>query len=143
MIVFLAPSTVEASAHTTIYNKGEWKVYLDSPDSAKSYYHLHFYKNSKHIYCLRLDNFKYCDGKDGRDKVPNKVYESVMSHSKVQKAVKYHNPDVEDSSVFKYILKIGAVSISVILIVIAAFNVFTGPADDMLAWAYFLKALAW
>ena len=27
-----------------IYNKGEWKVRLDSPDGAKSYYHLHFYQ---------------------------------------------------------------------------------------------------
>lgn len=134
---------VEASNRTTIYNKGEWTVYLDTPDNAKPYYHLHFYKNRNHVYCLRLDNFKYCDGKDNKDIVPRKVMEKVMEHRKVQSAVKHHNPDVENSSAFKLILKIGAVTISAILIVLAFLNVFTGPADDAVAWAAFLKALAW
>lgn len=134
----------EASNRTTVYNQGGWKVYLDSPDSAKSYYHLHFYKGRTHVYCLRLDNFKYCDGKSsGKKKVPQKVMEKVMSNSKVQKAVLKHNPKVKQSSIFKKILKVGAVSISAILILLAAINVFTGPADDAVAWAAFLKALAW
>lgn len=61
-------TTVSANSRITVYNKGEWKVYLDSPDSAKSYYHLHFYQNSKHIYCLRLDNMNPCDGtKNNKD----------------------------------------------------------------------------
>lgn len=135
---------IEAASRTTVYNQGGWKVYLDSPDSAKSYYHLHFYKSGKHIYCLRLDNFRYCDGKSsGKNKVPQKVMQKVMNNSKVKKAALKHNPKVKKSSVFKKILKVGAVSISAILIVLAAFNVFTGVADDAVAWAAFLKALAW
>lgn len=131
---------VEAASRTTVYNQGGWKVYLDSPDTAKSYYHLHFYKSGKHIYCLRLDNFRYCDGKSsGKNKVPQKV----MSNSKVKKAALKHNPSAKKSSIFKKVLKIGAVTISAILIIVAAFNIFTGPADDAVAWAAFLKALAW
>lgn len=135
---------IEASSRTTVYNKGGWKVYLDSPDSTKSYYHLHFYKGRKHIYCLRLDNFRYCDGKSsGKNKVPQKVMEKVMSNSKVKKAALKHNPSANKSSIFKKILKIGAVTTTAILVVLAAFNIFTGPADDAVAWAAFLKALAW
>lgn len=91
----------------------------------------------------RINNFKYCDGKNGKDKVPRKVMEKVMEHKKVQSAVKTYNPKVERSSVFKWILKVGAVTVSAILVVLSLFNIFTGVADDAVAWACFLKALAW
>lgn len=146
ILVFLATTMISinsnAASRTTVYNKGDWKVYLDSPDSAKSYYHLHFYKKGKHIYCLRLDNFKYCDGKKNKDKVPTKVYEAVMSHSKVKKAVLYHNPNVKKSASYKAVIKAGAVTIAAILVILAALNVFTGVADDAVAWAAFLKAIS-
>ena len=102
-----------------------------------------FYQKGKHVYCLKLNNFKYCDGKNGKDKVPRKVMEKVMEHKKVQSAVKTYNPKVERSSVFKWILKVGAVTVSAILVVLSLFNIFTGVADDAVAWACFLKALAW
>ncbi len=141
--VFLIGITnADASSRITVYDDKTWTVYLDSPDNAKPYYHLHFYKKGSHIYCLRLDNFKYCDGKDDKDAVPKWLMEKVMENGRVQSAVKYHNPNVEQSSVFKTILKIGAITLGAILVILAAFNVFTGPADDVVAWAYFLKALA-
>lgn len=143
LTLLIASSTmVSAGSRTTVYNKGDWKVYLDSPDGAKGYYHLHFYKKKKHIYCLRLDNFKYCDGKNGKDQVPNKVYEKVMAHSKVKSAVKSYHSGVEKSAVFKAVVKVASIGIGAILVVLAAFNVFTGPADDAVAWGFFLKALA-
>lgn len=142
-LCFIYSAKVEATKSTTIYNAKGYKVLLHTPDSAKNYYHLHFYKSGKHVYCLRLDNFKYCDGKNGKDKIPNWLREKVMADSRVQKAVKHHNPGVTDSKVFKRILKVGAVSLTAILVVLAAFNVFAGPADDVAAWAAFLKALAW
>ncbi|MFR6562102.1 MAG: hypothetical protein ACLUR5_08965 [Eubacterium ventriosum] len=45
---------------------------------------LAFYQKGKHVYCLKLNNFKYCDGKNGKDKVPRKVMEKAMEHDKVQ-----------------------------------------------------------
>ena len=143
-VCLMLNANIYASSRTTVYNSGGWKVYLDSPDSAKSYYHLHFYQNGKHIYCLRLDNFKYCDGKSsGKSKVPRKVMEKVMAHAKVKSAALKYNLKVKSSPVFKKVLKVGAVTVAAILIVLSAFNVLTGPADDVVAWAAFLKALAW
>lgn len=144
LVVGMIFQTNTANAGTvTIYNKGDWAVYLHDPHgAAKPYHHLHFYKNGKHIYCLRLDNFQYCDGKKDRDKVPNSVYDKVMSHSKVKKAVKQYHPDADKGVVFNAVARVAAIGIGAILVVLAAFNVFTGPADDVVAWGFFLKALA-
>ena len=144
VLLLVVGSSVVNASNTYVYNKGVWKVRLDSPESSgKNYWHLHFYKKGKQVYCLRLDNFKYCDGKNNQDQVPSSVMSAVMEHKKVQKAVKAHNPKVETSGVFKWIIKVGAITVSAILVVLALFNVFTGPADDAVAWACFLKALAW
>ena len=144
ILLMVIGTTIVSASTTYVYNKGDWKVRLDSPNTdGKTYWHLHFYQKGKHVYCLKLKNFKYCDGKNGKDKVPRKVMEKVMEHKKVQSAVKTYNPKVERSSVFKWILKVGAVTVSAILVVLSLFNIFTGVADDAVAWACFLKALAW
>ena len=136
ILLMVIGTTIVSASTTYVYNKGDWKVRLDSPNTdGKTYWHLHFYQKGKHVYCL--------NGKNGKDKVPRKVMEKVMEHKKVQSAVKTYNPKVERSSVFKWILKVGAVTVSAILVVLSLFNIFTGVADDAVAWACFLKALAW
>lgn len=128
-------TTISASSRITVYNKGEWKVYLDSPDSAKSYYHLHFYQKNKHIYCLRLDNMNPCDGtKQNADKVPKSVKKAVMAHSKVKEAVAYHTPAINSGWV-KDIVKPLLIAGAAVLVVVSAVNIFTGPVDDVAAWA--------
>ena len=117
ILLMVIGTTIVSASTTYVYNKGDWKVRLDSPNTdGKTYWHLHFYQKGKHVYCLKLNNFKYCDGKNGKDKVPRKVMEKVMEHKKVQSAVKTYNPKVERSSVFKWILKVGAVTGSAILV---------------------------
>lgn len=134
-------TTVSASSRITVYDKGEWTVYLDSPDSAKSYYHLHFYQNSKHIYCLRLDNMNPCDGtKKNKDKVPKSVKKAVMAHSKVKNAVSFHTPAINSGWV-KNIVKPLLVAGAAVLVVVSAVNIFTGPIDDVAAWAALSAAL--
>lgn len=133
-------TNVSASSRTTVYNKGEWKVYLDSPDSAKPYYHLHFYQKSRHIYCLRLDNMNPCDGtKRNKDKVPKLVKKAVMANSKVKNAVSYHTPAINSGwvkTIVKPLLVAGAA-----ILVVSAVNIFTGPVDDVAAWAALSAAL--
>ncbi|MDO5047456.1 MAG: hypothetical protein Q4D88_02785 [Anaerococcus sp.] len=91
-------SKASASSSQWVYNKGEWKVRLDSPDGAKSYHHLHFYKSGKHIYCLRLDNMQPCDGtRNNKDKVYKSVMKAVMSHPKVKNAVSYYTPAINSA----------------------------------------------
>lgn len=132
---------VFASSRTTVYNKGEWKVYLDSPDNAKPYYHLHFYQKSKHIYCLRLDNMNPCDGtRKNKDKVPKSVMKKVMEHSKVKSAVSYHTPAINSDWVRK-IVKPLLLAGAAILVVVSSVNIFTGPIDDVAAWAALSAAL--
>lgn len=132
-----------ASARTLVYNRGEWKVYLDSPDSAKPYYHLHFYKKGKHIYCLRLDNMQPCDSTAGnKDKVPKSVMEAVHKHSKVKDAVAHHFPTINNGWV-KAIVKPLLIAGAAVIVVVAAVNIFTGPIDDVAAWAALAAAVNW
>ncbi|MCR0155783.1 hypothetical protein MKC74_06685 [[Clostridium] innocuum] len=135
--------TINASAasRTTVYSKGEWKVYLDSPDNAKPYYHLHLYKKSKHVYCLRLDNMQPCDGtRQNENKVPKSVKQTVMKHANVKKAVIYHKPVINNQWV-KNILKPLLIAGASIGVVLAAVNIFTGPIDDVAAWAALTAAM--
>lgn len=135
--------STEASAGSGqwIYNKGGWTVRLDSPDGAKPYYHFHFYKKGRNIYCLRLDNMKPCDGKgNNKGKVPKTVMKSVMAQPKVKKAVSYHTPAINSAwvrSIVKPLLVAGAGA----LVVVSAVNIFTGPIDDIAAWAALSAAL--
>lgn len=96
VVLFFNVFSTEASAGSGqwIYNKGGWTVRLDSPDGAKPYYHLHFYKKGRNIYCLRLDNMKP-------------------------------------------LLVAGAGA----LVVVSAVIIFTGPIDDIAAWAALSAAL--
>lgn len=133
--------TALAASRTTVYNKGEWTVYLDSPDSAKPYYHLHFYQKRNHIYCLRLDNMQPCDGtKNNKSKVPESVKIKAMAHPKVKKATAFHTPAINSNwvkNIAKPLLIVGAA----VLVVISAVNIFTGPIDDVAAWAALSAAL--
>ncbi|KMY58077.1 hypothetical protein [Geobacillus stearothermophilus] len=141
-IIFLNTfEQVDAASRSKIYDKGEWTVYYDSPDNAKTYPHLHFYKSKKHIYCLRLDNLEACDstGKN-ENKVPNSVKKEVMKHSKVQSALKKYNPSMFSSNVLKK-LKPLIVAGAAVGVVIAAANIFTGAVDDVAAWAALSAAL--
>ena len=79
LMISVFTTNVSAAARQLVYQSGVWSVYMDSPDSAKSYYHLHFYSGKIHVYCLRLDNMQPCDGTaKNKDKVPRKVRENVM-----------------------------------------------------------------
>lgn len=135
--------TAEASARQLVYEQSPWKVYMDSPDNTKSYYHLHFYNKNTHVYCLRLDNMQACDGTEkNRDQVPKKVRENVMKVKKVQNAVEYHQPEITSSWV-KAIIKPLALAGAGILVVLAAVNIFAGPIDDIAAYALLMAVAGW
>ena len=139
---FFLPQNVEA-ANNYIYGDGKSSAYsirLDSPHFSGDVYHVHFYKKTKHLYCMRLDNLQVCDkNKSDRDSVPNWLMEKCMENSKVQSHVKSYNPQVQSNSgVIKWLLVAGAG----ILVILATINIFTGPADDVGAWALFFAALA-
>ncbi|MDU4670519.1 MAG: hypothetical protein E6Y30_00450 [Finegoldia magna] len=144
VFLFFNAFSTKASADSGslwVYNKGIWTVRLDSPDGAKPYYHLHFYKKGKHIYCLRLDNMQPCDGtRKNKDKVYKSVMRDVMKHPKVKKAVSYHTPAINSARVRK-IAKPLLVAGDGILVVVSAVNIFTGPIDDIAAWTALSAAL--
>lgn len=134
---------LEKSNRTLIYKKGEWTVYYDPHSSGKPYPHLHFYKNKKHFYCLRLDNLQPCDGtKHNKNKVSKSAMKAVMSHRKVQSTLKKYKPSLFSNSVRKKVqpLIVGGAAIGVI---VAAANIFAGPIDDIAAWAALTTALGY
>ncbi len=136
-------TNVSAAARQLVYQSGVWNVYMDSPDSAKSYYHLHFYSGKIHVYCLRLDNMQPCDGTaKNKDKVPRKVRENVMKVSKVKNAVTYHKPAIKNNWVRAIVKPLALVGAGA-LVVLAAVNIFTGPIDDIAAWSALVAIAAW
>lgn len=152
MVIFLCllvsllgiiPSQKAFAADNYIYQDKTYKVRLDPPHFSGAdicdVYHVHFYKNNVHIYCMRLDNLKVCDNKKSdRDKVPEWLMDKILANSKVQKRVKDYNPAIEkNSGLIRVLLTLGAG----ILVILAAINVFAGPADDIVAWSLFLSTL--
>ena len=108
VVLFFNVFSTEASAGSGqwIYNKGGWTVRLDCPDGT---------------------------GKN-KDKVPKSVMRSVMAQPKVKKAVSYHTPAINSAwvrSIVKPLLVAGAG----VMVVVSAVNIFTGPIDDIAAWA--------
>lgn len=135
--------SVQAANRTLIYSAHTWKVYYDSPDNAKPYSHLHFYKNSRHVYCLRLDNLQSCDGTaKNKGIVPKHVMKTVMAHHKVKSQVQSYIPAINYGWV-KAIVKPLLIAGASVLVVVAAVNIFTGPIDDVAAWAALSAALAY
>ncbi len=57
ILLMVIGTTIVSASTTYVYNKGDWKVRLDSPNTdGKTYWHLHFYQKGKHVYCLKLNN---------------------------------------------------------------------------------------
>ena len=81
---------------------------------------------------------------DGTGKNKGKVYKSVMkdvmTNPKVKKAVSYHTPAINSSWV-RNIVKPLLVAGAGVLVVVSAVNIFTGPIDDIAAWAALSAAL--
>ena len=142
-IVCVIPErTAYAAEGQYIYGDGKKSAYsirLDPPHFSGDVYHVHFYKKTDHLYCMRLDNLQICDEKKSdRDSVPNWLMEECMNNKKVQDRIKAYNPTIERSSgVIKGLMVVGAG----ILVILATINIFTGPADDVGAWALFFSAL--
>ncbi len=142
-MITVLPVPASAASNQWIYGDGKKSAYsirLDPPHFSGDVYHVHFYKKTKHIYCMRLDNFKVCDSKNSdRSKVPEWLMKEAMNNSKVQDRVKEYNPAIKNNSgLIKGLLVAG----SSILVILAAINIFTGPADDIAAWGLLLKAIA-
>jgi hypothetical protein len=143
VIMFATCPAVEAASNQWIIGDGSgkgWEVRLDSPTNGSldsDVYHVHFYYKGKHKYCMRLDNLKCCDCKNGdRSSVPEWLMEDVMANKKVQGKIEGYNPSTTSPWV-KALLVTG----SGILVILAALNIATGPADDVAAWSLFLKAI--
>lgn len=133
-------SVVSAGNRMTVYNKSPWKVYLDSPDNAKPYYHLHFYHVNRPVYCLRLDNMQPCDKKNN-NYVPKWLTEKVLKIPKVKSAYEHHNPQMKEPW-FKSLVKPLLIAGAAIGVILATVNIFTGPIDDIAAWAALSYAVA-
>lgn len=133
------PTRAKASNRILVYDKAGWKVYLDSPDSAKPYHHLHFYRYSKHVYCLRLDNMQPCDSSQ-KGSVPKSVMEEVMAVPRVKRVVEQYHPSIGSDWV-KAIVKPLLIAGAAVLVVVSAVNIFTGPIDDVAAWAALAAAV--
>lgn len=132
-----------AASNQYIYGDGKSSAYsirLDSPHFSGDVYHVHFYKKTTHLYCMRLDNLKVCDKNNSdRDSVPEWLMEEAMNNSKVQDKIKSYNPTIEtNSGLIKALLVAG----TGILVILATINIFAGPADDVAAWTLFLSAIA-
>lgn len=143
----LALSCVSASSSFTpkqiVYNKKGWIVYLHTPNSGKGYHHLHFFKRKVHVYCLNLKTMKPCDStRKNKNKVPKSVKEGVMKNKRVQRAVATYNPIIKTKK-FKYLIKPLLIAGASIAVVVATANIFTGPIDDVAAWAALSAALAY
>ena len=53
ILLMVIGTTIVSASTTYVYNKGDWKVRLDSPNTdGKTYWHLHFYQKGKHVYCF-------------------------------------------------------------------------------------------
>lgn len=79
-----------------------------------------------------------CDGtKKNKDKVPKSVKKAVMAH---KNAVSFHTPAINSGWV-KNIVKPLLVAGAAVLVVVSAVNIFTGPIDDVAAWAALSAAL--
>lgn len=63
-----------------------------------------------------------------------------MAHSKVKNAVSFHTPAINSGWV-KNIVKPLLVAGAAVLVVVSAVNIFTGPIDDVAAWAALSAAL--
>jgi len=90
---------------------------------------------------MRLDNFGPCDQKNNTvstfDDLPKDVKIGVMGNAKVKERVKIYNPNAQnwaDAIPFITTLAIGVIVVALVLTPI--------PADEYVAWAYFLKAIA-
>lgn len=84
-----------------------------------------------------------CDDTGGNvNKVPKWVKEKAMNDQRVKNAVAYHTPAIKSGWV-RAIAKPLLVAGAGILVVLAAVNIFTGPIDDVAAWAALSAALAW
>ena len=47
ILLMVIGTTIVSASTTYVYNKGDWKVRLDSPNTdGKTYWHLHFYQKS-------------------------------------------------------------------------------------------------
>lgn len=136
-----------ASNRKLVFSSNQWSVYMDSPDNAKPYYHLHFYQkirgHENHVYCLRLDNLQPCDGtRKNQSLVPKKVMEEVMKKDEVQRALQVYYPQIQ-SDWLKAIVKPLLIAGAGVLVVLATVNIFTGPIDDIAAWAALAGAVNW
>ncbi|WP_077609741.1 hypothetical protein [Clostridium sp. Marseille-P2415] len=142
-LVFILEIPASAASNQWIYGDGKntaYSIRLDSPHFNGDVYHVHFYKKSTHIYCMRLDNLQVCDKKNSdRSKVPEWLMKEAMDNSKVQERISQYNPSVQNNSGFIHGLLIAGTGI---LVILAALNIFAGPADDLAAWTLFLKAIA-
>lgn len=80
-----------------------------------------------------------CDSSQ-KGSVPKSVMEKVMATSAVQRVVKMYYPSI-DAGWVKTIVKPLLVAGAAILVVLAAVNIFTGPVDDVAAWAALAAAV--
>ena len=61
-MITVLPVPASAASNQWIYGDGKKSAYsirLDPPHFSGDVYHVHFYKKTKHIYCMRLDNTLY------------------------------------------------------------------------------------
>jgi len=145
ILLFVSTSQINSvSAAGKVYNAGGgWTYRVDTPDNAKPYHHIHFFKRGKSVFCLRLDNMKPCDKRTNDyssfDKLPSKVKSHVTENGFVQKAVKKENPKTD--SWVKKIPKWALVSVATLAVFLGTATFFF-PGDDAVAWAFFLRAIA-
>lgn len=134
-------SVVSTENRMTVYKKSPWKVDLESPNNTKPYYHLHFYYKKSHIYCLRLDNMEPCDSKKNKHSAPKWLKDEVLKIPKVKSAYEHHNPQKKEPW-FKSLVKPLLIAGAAIGVILATVNIFTGPIDDIAAWAALSYAVA-
>lgn len=142
ILLALTVKTAFAADNRYIYGDGKKSAYsirLDSPHFSGDVYHVHFYKKTTHLYCMRLDNLQMCDAnKSDRSKVPGWLMEKAMKNKSIQDRIKDYNPSLKyKSGAIKALLVSGAS----VLVILATINIFTGPADDIAAWSLLIAAI--
>ena len=136
MIYFAIPllSITSYATNGSWYDLGSgWKIRIDSPDSAKPYYHVHFYYKGAEKGCLRLDNLKKCDGFNNKS-IPKWV-EKAAKQKAANKGIGWGYNISRSTINWGRALALAGCAILVILATICPFD---GPAGDVLAWSLLL-----